>query len=137
MAGAFGYELDLTKLNEEERALVRRQVADYHKYYNVIQNGDYYRLINPWENRNLCAWESVSPNRDEALLTAVVLRARINPVYRLRFRGLDPEKKYREEETGTVYSGDTLMNAGIMLTNRLENRDFATIVIYLKAVSNE
>ena len=73
MAGAFGYELDLTKLNDEERGLVRRQVADYHRYYDVIQNGDYYRLINPTESKgdmtSAAAWESVSSDKREVLLT--------------------------------------------------------------------
>lgn len=78
MAGAFGYELDLTKLNDEERGLVRRQVADYHRYYDVIQNGDYYRLINPTESKgdmtSAAAWESVSSDKREVLLTYVVIR---------------------------------------------------------------
>ena len=41
MCGTFGYELDPVKLTEEERALVRRQVADYHKYYDLIRYGDF------------------------------------------------------------------------------------------------
>ena len=32
-----------------------------------------------------------------------------------KLRGLDPEKRYRLEEDGRIYSGSALMNAGISL----------------------
>ncbi|MEI3004067.1 MAG: alpha-galactosidase [Victivallales bacterium] len=40
LSGTFGYELDLTKLTEEDQALVRKQVADYHRYHHIIAGGD-------------------------------------------------------------------------------------------------
>ena len=120
MAGAFGYELDLTKLNDEERELVRRQVADYHKYYDLIQNGDYYRLINPTEDKanmtSAAAWESVSADKNEVLLTYVVMRTQVSISRYIRLVGLDPEKIYVDEATGRRYSGALLMNAGLNLT---------------------
>ncbi|MBE6612070.1 MAG: alpha-galactosidase [Ruminococcaceae bacterium] len=119
MAGAFGYELDLTTLTDEERTLVREQVANYHKYYDLIQNGDYYRLVNPTESKgtmdSAAAWESVSADKNEALLTYVVNRTAVNVTHYIRMRGLDPEKIYVEEGTGRKYSGALLMNAGLKL----------------------
>lgn len=120
MAGAFGYELDLTKLTDEERELVKKQVADYHKYYDLIQNGDYYRLINPTEDvKNITsasAWESVSSDKSEVLLTYVVMRTHVTVSRYIRLRGLDPERIYVDEATGRKYSGALLMNAGLNLT---------------------
>ncbi len=119
MSGSFGYELDLTKLTDEERALVREQVAAYHKYYDVIQNGDYYRLINPTESKgtmiSASAWESVSQDKNEVLLTYVVIRTAVAVSRYIRLRGLDPEKIYVDTETGREYSGALLMNAGLNL----------------------
>ena len=63
MAGTFGYELDLTKLTDEEKETIRKQCADYHKYYDVIHNGDLYRLISPWEDRTRSAWMYVLANK--------------------------------------------------------------------------
>lgn len=121
MAGAFGYELDLTKLTDEERELVRKQVADYHKYYDLIQNGDYYRLINPTEDvKNItsaAAWESVSADKKEVLLTYVVMRTHVSVSRYIRLRGLDPNTIYVDEATGRKYSGALLMNAGLNLTS--------------------
>ncbi len=122
MAGAFGYELDLTKLTAEEKELVRKQVAQYHAYYDVIQNGDLYRLISPFENENVCAWEYVSADKREALLTFVVRRCKVNFTSFVRMKGLDSHKRYRED-SGRVYSGDTLMNAGLNLTRHWKDGD--------------
>jgi alpha-galactosidase len=122
MAGAFGYELDLTKLTEEERELVKKQVADYHRYYDLIQNGDYYRLINPTEDRanmtSAAAWQSVSSDKNEVLLTYVVMQTQVSVSRYIRLRGLDPEKYYVDTATGRKYSGALLMNAGLNLTGK-------------------
>ncbi|MBQ8551480.1 MAG: alpha-galactosidase [Clostridia bacterium] len=120
MGGAFGYELDITTLNDDERALVREQVAAYHKYYNVIQNGDYYRLINPTEDKAnftcASAWESVSQDKNEVLLTYVVMRTQPTLQRYIRLAGLDPEKVYTDTATGIKYSGALLMNAGLNIS---------------------
>ena len=44
LAGTFGYELDVTKLSEEDRAMIPEQVALYHKYNDLVRSGDYYRI---------------------------------------------------------------------------------------------
>ncbi|MGN1345242.1 MAG: alpha-galactosidase, partial [Eubacteriales bacterium] len=136
MAGAFGYELDLTKLTEEEKALIRKQTADYHRFYHIINEGDLYRLIMPRDTVNYmagkcAAWMYVSEDRSEALFTFVVIRTSVHPVYFVRLRGLAPNRKYADE-AGNVYSGDTLMNAGLNLTKNY--RDGDSVAIYLKAI---
>lgn len=134
MAGAFGYELDLTKLTDEERELVKKQVADYHRYYDVIQNGDYYRLINPTEDKAkitcASAWESVSQDKREALVTYVVIRTQVNVARYLRLRGLDPELTYIDD-AGKRYSGALLMSAGLNLTGNW--KDGESRVFHFKA----
>lgn len=121
MGGSFGYELDITKMTDEEKELVREQVAAYHKYYDVIQNGDYYRLINPTESKgtmiSASAWESVAQDKNEVLLTYVVIRTAVAVSRYIRLRGLDPEKIYVDTETGRQYSGALLMNAGLNISN--------------------
>lgn len=128
MGGAFGYELDLTLLTEEEKQLIRQQVSDYHRYYRLINQGDLYRLIYPDDNVNgkvgkCAAWMYVSEDKTEALVTFVVIRTSVHPVYFLRLRGLDPEAVYVDEATGTEYHGDTLMQAGVNLTGKYNDGD--------------
>lgn len=118
MAGSFGYELDLNKLCDEEKEEVKRQVARYHEFYNCIHYGDFYRLVSPFDKKGYCAWNYVSENKDEAILTFVIDRDKIGSRYYVKLKGLCPDKKYRDTETGRVYFGDTLMNAGLNLTNK-------------------
>ncbi len=134
MGGAFGYELDLTLLTEEEKELIRQQVADYHRYYDLINHGDLYRLILPDDTVNgkvgkCAAWMYVSEDQSEALATFVVIRTSIHPVYFLKLRGLEADAVYVEEETGKEYHGDTLMNVGLNLTKKYKDGD--SVVIHL------
>ena len=131
--GTFGYELDPNKLTDDEKALVKEQVKEYHKYYDLIHYGDLYRLIDPYFNHFRCAWSFVSPDKNEVLATVVTMRLdRDLPIFILKLKGLDPEKKYVEEATGKVYSGAYLMNAGINLT-RKGLYDGESLKFYFKA----
>lgn len=116
MCGTFGYELDPRKLTAQEKETVKKQVAEYHKYYELIRYGDFYRLTAPTEDPFLCDWEFVSPDKTEVLFTRVVMRRPENLFQHKCLRGLDPEKRYTDEETGETYSGALLMHAGINLS---------------------
>ena len=96
MAGTFGYEMDLSKLTDVEKRQVREQIQRFHMYYDLIQNGDYYRLDCGDDNRYFTAWQFVSSDQNEALLNVVMTHPRIglNPI-RIRLKGLDPEARYQ------------------------------------------
>ena len=132
MAGTFGYELDVTKFTAEEKQIVRKQIADYHRYYDVIHYGDLFRLISPWQDRARCAWMYVSEDKSEALVTYVVIRSSVYQRYYLRLAGLDPERRYLDEGTGRILYGRTLMNAGICIQEKLT--DYSSRTFYFIAV---
>ena len=131
--GSFGYELNPNKYTEEDAELVRAQVAEYHKYYDLIHFGELYRLITPFENAFRAAWMFVSEDKSEALVTSVVMRQPYDDAFLLKLKGLDPEKYYRDEDTGEVYSGALLMNAGLCLTDT-DNDDGDSFKKYFKEV---
>lgn len=116
MAGSFGYEMDLNLLSDEEKETVKRQVEDYKKYYELIHNGAYYRLVSPQGGSGISAWQFVSPDRTKTLVNLVITHVRANsPVIWFKLRGLDPDKRYRLEENGRIYTGSALMNGGISI----------------------
>ncbi len=114
LSGSFGYELDLNKVTEEEQEMVKGQLADFHKYYSLTHEGDYYRLLGPGER--FCAWEFVDKEKNHALETLVMTSAEGNalPVHTI-VKGLDPEKNYICSLNGNVHSGRVWMNGGLTL----------------------
>jgi alpha-galactosidase len=132
MSGNFGYELDLTKFTEEEKEVVKAQVAFYKEIRSLVQQGEMYRLKSPFEG-NDTAWMFVSQDRTEALAGYFqVLTEPNGATARLRLQGLDPERNYVLRETGAVYGGDRLMNAGIQLPYL--NSDFQSKLYHFTAV---
>ena len=117
MAGTFGYELDPKEMSAEDKEKVKEQVKDYHRYYNVIHFGDLYRIIAPTDDEFKCAWEYVAKDKSEALLTVVIKNRAPHDFLLIKMKGLDPDKMYRDETDGEIYSGALLMNAGINLTD--------------------
>ena len=133
LAGTFGYELDVTKIPEEDRAMIPEQVAMYHKYNDLVRTGDYYRLASYSENHFYACYMVVDKKKEEALVTFVQVLNRPNCHSRkIYLRGLDPLKKYQVEGQERIYTGDVLMKAGILVPNPWG--DFRGILMHLISV---
>ena len=116
LAGTFGYELDITKISEEERAMIPKQVSMYHKYNDLVREGDYYRVASYRENGLYDCWMVVAKDKSEALVTYVQVLGRPNVHSRkIKLLGLDVDADYRLDGTEKVYGGDLLMNAGMLI----------------------
>lgn len=114
--GTFGYELDPEKLHEEEKEIVKAQVKEYHRYYDLIHSGDLYRLAAPWENSHFAIWQFVSQDRTEALVTKVTVGNVWDHHQVVRLKGLSPDQMYHCPQLDLTCSGALLMNAGIDMT---------------------
>lgn len=116
LAGTFGYELDITKISEEEREMIPEQVSMYHKYNELVREGDYYRIASYRENGLYDCWMVVAKDKSEALVTYVQVLGRPNVHSRkIKLLGLDVTAGYRLDGTDEVYGGDLLMNAGMLI----------------------
>jgi alpha-galactosidase len=115
--GTFGYEMDLNTLSEDDLKEVRREVEMVKKYRRVLQFGDFYRLISPFENDNVASWMVVSPDRKTAIVGWYKILNEVNgPYHKVKLRGLDPDCSYRingELQMG----GDELMNIGLVTSD--------------------
>ena len=132
MWGTFGYELDPRKLSEEEKQIVRDQIRDYHKYYDLNRYGDLYRLVSPFEDEHYAVWEIVSPEKDACLCTVVCVKHFFCGSLYVRLRGLDPDRMYTCDYDGQQYSGNFLMRVGYNLTD-VANRDGESAQLYFHA----
>ncbi len=118
LAGTFGYELDVTKIPQEEQKMIPEQIAMYHKYNDLVREGDYYRLASYQENKVYDCYEVVSKDRKEALVTYVqVLNSSNRRSRHICLKGLKADAVYRVEGMEGSYLGDTLMKAGIPMEN--------------------
>jgi len=132
MAGNFGYELDLTQLTEEEKELVKKQVALYKEIREVTQFGDFYRIFSPFEG-NEAAWNFVSEDKSEVVASYFkILSQPAAAITTIKFKGLESEYLYENLKTGEVFGGDELMNVGITLPR--VKQDFLSMLWRFKRV---
>lgn len=132
MSGTFGYELDLERLTEEEKETVRAQIQEFHRYYWLIQKGRYYRLDRPETADYYTAWEFVSEDGMEALVSLVVTDVRANPEFPfIRLQGLREDVLYRAEGTNLLISGAALMYGGYTLP--AQTGDYPAVQIHFTA----
>ena len=131
MQGAFGYELDLGKLTEQELEEAREQTKLYHRHWKLFQQGDYYRLTSPMENREFNAWSYVMPDGSRASLSVVYTDVHANPrPLRVKWKGLQRDAIYELE--GREYTGAALMQGGMVLPKPRCDYDSCMFVIEKK-----
>ena len=116
--GTYGLELDVNKMTDEEKAEIKRQVEEFKRHYELIQRGEYSRLISPYEQDSLyCVWQVASADKSEALVCAVKYKNEANTHPEIvRLRGLD-ENKYYKVNGEKTYKGASLMYNGLILDN--------------------
>lgn len=132
MAGSFGYELDLNTLSETEKQEVAQQVAQYKEYQELIYNGSYFRLSDPYRD-GMAVWAFESEDQAQMLVQGVVYRAASNTLRkRLRLRGLQPGACYKVQGEQKVYTGSALMAGGILLPRM--SGDDAAFDLYIEKV---
>jgi alpha-galactosidase len=141
MTGRLGLEMQPKDLTPEEVEFSKKAIESYKSIRPVIQFGDLYRLVSPYENFGMASLMYATPEKDRAVVFAFNTDKNLQYKYpALKLRGLDPKKNYRIEElnrerrpgspaAGKVFSGEFLMTAGIQLTMR---NAYQSVVLELK-----
>lgn len=115
--GTFGYELDLLKLDEEDKAEIRRQIAFMKEKRDLIQKGTFYRLKSPFEG-NETAWMIVSEDQKKALVGYYRVMQPVNVGFkRLKLKGLKEDICYKVSGYAYDCYGDELMQVGMILSD--------------------
>ncbi len=130
--GAYGYELDTSNFTDEDREMVKHQVADYKEMQDLVLNGDLYRFENPYDS-NYFGFNVVSKDKSKALITFYTRINRPNSEPKFIYpTGLDKDKKYYIKELDTTLSGSTIMNVGLKITYDWLQKDFSTHIFTLE-----
>lgn len=123
LAGRLGLELDPRALSDEEIRDIRARVELAKELRPIVQLGDLYRLISPYTGPD-CALLYIH-GRDALLLAYTTQRVYTDQHTRIPLHGLNPNARYRIEETapdasgyhcplqGQTLGGDALLASGI------------------------
>lgn len=137
MQGSLGIGANLNHWTAEDFATAKRLIAAYHSVQRTIVRGDLYRLISPRDNSQFSVTESVSTDKNQAVVFAFThstIQSRTLPL--LQLLGLNPNAKYKltmiegkpRPETPQTATGAWWMNHGL----RLELRgDFQAAAFHL------
>ncbi len=142
MMARFGIELRPKNLEPKEKVELKRAVETYKSIRDVICDGDLYRLISPFEDKNHAA--NIYVTKDKSRAVAFIFQHTFGSVYYrpyIKLDGLAPNKRYKVTEINTkhtstpihgkVVSGDFLMNRGI---NAPFRDSFSSYVFEIKEV---
>ena len=105
MSGRLGMELQPAHMTDEERAQCTVAFADYKELRPLIQLGNLYRLVSPYqpvpvvEKQQVASLMYVSDTKDHAVLFAYGLSSFMKQASRcIRLAGLDPDRTYTLHE---------------------------------------
>lgn len=73
----FGFDISIKEMSADEQAFCKQAVANYNSLKRVILDGDFYRLVSPYES-NHTAVMHVSPSKDRAVLFAYDIHPRFS-----------------------------------------------------------
>ena len=126
MSGRLGIELQPKDMTDEERQQTSTCMADYKQLRPVVQTGNLYRLLSPYDHKNVSSIMYTNDSRSQAVLFVYKIDNYVDqPLPRLRLAGLDAQKTYTLTEknvrvgekpcslSGKQFTGRFLMDVGI------------------------
>ena len=130
MSGRLGMEIQPKNMTEEEKALCRNAISEYKQIRPIVQFGDIYRLVSPYDHKGLASMMYVTEQKDKAVFYWWKTESMQNEhLPRVKMAGLDPSRTYTVHELnridvrpldceGKSYSGAYLMNHGLEIPYR-------------------
>lgn len=126
MSGRLGMELQPSKMTDEERQQCTVAINDYKQMRQVIQLGNLYRLVSPYDHKGVASLMYVNDSKTEGVLFVYKIENMVNQTLpRLYLDGLDANATYTLHERnikvgekpcrldGKQISGQILMQAGV------------------------
>lgn len=150
MSGRLGMEIQPKNMTDEEKNLCKTAIAEYKTIRPVVQFGDIYRLLSPYDKLGVASLMYVSEAKDKAVFYWWKTESFVNEhLPRICMSGLDANKMYRVRELnhidnvplsfeGKTFSGAYLMSNGLEIPYKHtvdynKQNDWASRVLYLEA----
>ena len=130
MSGRLGMEIQPKNMTDEEKELCRKAIAEYKQIRPIVQFGDIYRLVSPYDRQGLASMMYVTEKKDKAVFYWWKTESFQNEhLPRVKMAGLDPDRLYKVHELnridlrpldceGKSYSGAYLMSHGLEMPYR-------------------
>lgn len=150
MSGRLGMEIQPKNMTEDEKDFCRRAISTYKEIRPIVQQGDIYRLLSPYDNLGAASLMYVTPGKDDAVYYWWKTETFVNQqLPRVKMAGLDPDKTYTVTELnridntplpyeGKSFTGRFLMDNGLEMpldhnVDYHKRNDYASRILRLKA----
>ena len=150
MSGRLGMEIQPKNMTDEEKALCRQAIKEYKQIRPIVQFGDIYRLVSPYDKQGLASMMYVNEQKTKSVFYWWKTESFQNEhLPRVKMAGLDANKYYKVHELnridlkpmeieGKTFSGAYLMNHGLEMPYRNEpewskKTDWSSRVLLLEA----
>ena len=150
MSGRLGMEIQPKNMTDDEKELCRKAIAEYKQIRPIVQFGNIYRLMSPYDKKGLASLMYVNDEQTKAVWYWWKTESFQNEhLPRIKMAGLNPTRMYKVHELnridlkpldveGKSFSGAYLMLHGIDVPYRNEpewskKSDWSSRVLYLEA----
>ena len=150
MSGRLGMEIQPKNMTDDEKALCRKAIAEYKQIRPIVQFGDIYRLVSPYDKVGVASMMYVNEQKTKSVFYWWKTESFQNEhLPRVKMAGLDANKYYKVHELnridlkpmdieGKTFSGAYLMNHGLEMPYRNEpewskKTDWSSRVLLLEA----
>ena len=150
MSGRLGMEIQPKNMTDQEKDICRKAIAEYKQIRPVVQFGDIYRLVSPYDKKGLASLMYIDEAKDKSVFFWWKTESFQNEhLPRVKMAGLDANKNYKVRELnridlqpmdieGKTFSGAYLMNNGLEMprSNNPESNmrsDWSSRVLLLEA----
>lgn len=151
MSGRLGMEIQPKNMTEEEKTLCKTAIAEYKNIRPIVQLGDIYRLVSPYDKQGVASLMYVTPEKDKSVFYWWKTEHFVNQhLPRVKMAGLCPDKLYKIHELnridnvplsfeGKTFSGAYLMANGLEIpynhkVDYHKQNDYSSRVLYLEEV---
>ena len=103
MSGRLGMEIQPKNMTEEEKTLCKNAIAEYKTIRPVVQLGDIYRLMSPYDKLGVASMMYVTPEKDKSVFYWWKTEHFVNQhLPRVKMAGLSPDKLYKVHELNRI-----------------------------------